>query len=516
MKKKNKGGTDKSIKDDRQTSSIWMTAARPDFSPLSTDKRTEVCVIGAGIAGLTTAYLLTREGKNVVVLDDGPIGSGMTQRTTAHLSNALDDRYSVVEFLHGQKGAKLSADSHTAAIDQIEEICTSENINCDFQRLDGYLFTSPDEMPDTLLDELEAVHRAGLTQTFLLERVPLGFFDTGPCLRFPRQAQFHPLKYLSGIASALDRMGGIICTGSHVHQIHEGLVPRIETTLGFSINADAVVVTTNTPINQIITIHLKQAPYTTYAIAARIPAGSVPAGLYWDTADPYHYIRMQPGPAGYDFLIIGGEDHKTGQANDQEQRHDRLEKWARERFPMMEQIDFRWSGMVMEPDDKIAFIGRCPGKNNIYMATGDSGMGITHGTISGMLIRDLILGRDNPWKDLYDPSRITFKALATYVKENVNAGLKAIGGYLSTGDVTNAAEIPPDEGAIMRRGVLKIAVYRDETGKLHERSAICRHLECIVSWNGLEKTWDCPCHGSRYDRFGTVINGPAIEDLKLH
>lgn len=500
--------------EDKQTFSIWMTATRPDFASLDADKRTQVCIVGAGIAGLTTAYLLAREGTSVVVLDDGPIASGMTQRTTAHLSNALDDRYTKIERLHGQKGARLSAESHTAAIDLIEKISADEKIDCDFQRLDGYLFTAPDETAGVLEDELEAAHRAGLDQVALIQRAPLGF-DTGPCLRFPRQAQFHPLKYLSGVAQAIDRMGGRICTGTHVARIHSGQSPKVETNNGFAVAADSIVVATNTPINNLLTIHLKQAPYTTYAIAARIPTGSVPAALYWDTADPYHYIRMQPGSAGYDHLIVGGEDHKTGQTKDQEQRHGRLERWARERFPMMEKVDFRWSGMVMEPDDKIAFIGRNPGsRDNIFIATGDSGMGITHGTLAGVLIRDLILGRDNPWKDLYDPARVTLKALASYIKENVNVGLKAAMGYLGAGDVPTVEDIQPGEGAVIRRGIKKIAVYRDEQGGLHERSALCRHLECIVSWNNLEKTWDCPCHGSRFDRFGAVINGPARKGLK--
>lgn len=500
--------------EDKQTFSVWMTETRPDFSSLNADKRTQVCIVGAGIAGLTTAYLLAREGKSVVVLDDGPIGSGMTQRTTAHLSNALDDRYTNIERLHGRKGALLSAESHTAAIDQIEKISADEKIDCDFQRLDGYLFTAPGESTGVLEDELQAAHRAGLTQTALIERAPLGFFETGPCLRFPRQAQFHPLKYLSGVARAIDRMEGLICTGTHAARIHAGPAPKVETDGGLEVSADSIVVATNTPIHNLLTIHLKQAPYTTYAIAARIPSDSLPAALYWDTADPYHYIRMQPGSAGYDYLIVGGEDHKTGQTKDQEQRHGRLERWARERFPMMEEVEFRWSGMVMEPDDKIAFIGRDPGSDNIYFVTGDSGMGITHGTLSGMLIRDLILGRDNPWEDLYDPARVTLKAAASYVKENVNAGLKTAADYLGPGDVASVEEVAPGEGAVIRRGIQKFAVYRDEQGGLHERSALCRHLGCIVSWNNLEKTWDCPCHGSRYDRFGVVINGPARKGLK--
>jgi nitrite reductase/ring-hydroxylating ferredoxin subunit len=213
-------------------------------------------------------------------------------------------------------------------------------------------------------------------------------------------------------------------------------------------------------------------------------------------------------------LIVGGEDHKTGQADDGRERHARLEAWARERFPLLEEVEFQWSGTVMEPVDGLAFIGRNPGdQRNVYIATGDSGMGMTHGTIAGILLTELIVGRECSWEPLYDPSRITLRASAEFARENLNVAAQYVAGYVTGGEVDSPEEISPDEGAIIRRGLTKIAAYRDPQGRLHERSAVCQHLGCIVAWNRTERTWDCPCHGSRYDRYGTVINGPANSDL---
>lgn len=509
--------------DNGQTTSVWMqTADMPEGLQLGADAQADVVVVGAGIAGLTTAYLLTKEGKRVVVLDDGPAAGGETCRTTAHLSNALDDRYHELEKLHGERGARLAAESHSAAIDQIESIVNAENIDCDFTRLDGYLFVPPGDDPAQLGDELRAAHRAGLTEVEHVERAPLDSFDTGPALRFPRQGQFHILKYLKGVAAAVRRGGGEIYTKTHASKIEGGKPSvRVETSGGGAITAGAVVVATNTPVNDLVAIHTKQAPYRTFVVGARVPRGSVPHLLLWDTPDPYHYVRLQQGgdgegeneSGGYDVLIVGGEDHKTGQADDAEARFDCLEAWTRERFPQVESFEFRWSGQVMETIDGLAFIGRNPlDSDNVYIATGDSGHGMTHGTIAGMLLTDLILGRENRWSELYDPSRKTLSAIRDFAEENLNVAAQYT-DLLTPGEVSDASEIKAGDGAIIRRGLTKVACYRDDAGALHERSAICAHLGCVVRWNSTEKTWDCPCHGSRYQTDGHVVNGPANSGL---
>ena len=504
------------------TTSIWMaTAEMPEFPPLAQDLEADVCVVGAGISGLTTAYLLTQAGKRVVVLDDGPVAGGETSRTTAHFTAALDDFYHEIEEMHGREGARLAAESHRAAIDRAEAIVRAEGIECDFLRVDGYYFLGGGDSVDLLDRELEAAHRAGLADWERVERAPLAAFDTGPALRVPNQAQLHILRYLAGVVRAITRDGGRIFGGSHVSELDtKGSRPRVATTEGRSVSAGAIVFATNTPINDWVKIHTKQAPYRTYVIGARIPAGSVEPGLYWDTADPYHYLRLYKGNGesaelapGSDVLIVGGEDHKTGQEDDPEERFRRLEDWTRERFKMVQSIDYRWSGQVMEPVDYMGFIGRNPGDEHIYIATGDSGNGMTHGTIAGVLLSDLILGRDNPWATLYDPSRVSLKAAPEFLKENINVAAQ-YRDYVTPGEVDSPDEVPAGEGRLMRDGAKKLAVYKDEGGRVHIKSAVCTHLYCIVNWNPVEKTWDCPCHGSRFDRHGKVVNGPAIAELK--
>jgi len=494
-----------------------MATSNPTSSdPLAENTAANVCVVGAGIAGLTTAYLLAREGLKVIVLDDGPIGGGMTARTTAHLSNALDDRFYELERLFGEDGARLAAQSHTAAIDRVESIVREEKIECEFERVDGYLFLPTNGKMKVLEDELPAAHRAGLTGVRRLDRAPLDSFDTGPCLHFPQQAQFHPMKYLMGLAQAIRREGGRIFNGSHADEIEGGDGAHATTSSGYTVTADSIVVATNTPVNDRIAIHTKQAPYTTYVIGARIPKGSIPAMLLWDAPeDPYegyHYIRIE-SLDDHDVLIVGGEDHKTGQQHDGAQRWGKLEQWTRTRFPMAGEIDFRWSGQVMEPIDCLAFIGRNPGDaDNVFIATGDSGMGMTHGTIAGVLLTDLILGQPNPWTALYDPARKTLAATKDFAQENLNVAAQYT-DLLTPGDVDSVDEIRKGQGCVVRSGLSKVAAYRDEDGTLHTVSAVCTHLGCIVTWNSAEKTWDCPCHGSRFDKLGSVINGPANKDL---
>ena len=490
--------------------SLWTASAGLPVRPaLAASHSVDVCIIGAGIAGLTTAYELVRSGKSVVVLDDGPVAGGMTQMSTGHLTNMLDDRYFELERLHGVAAARLAAESHTAAIDRVEAIVAREGIDCDFTRLDGYLFLAQGDQRDTLEKELAAAHRAGLARVCLEERAPYTSFNSGPCLRFPQVAQFHPTRYLAGLARAIERLGGRIFAETHAQSLEPGTPARVLAGR-HAVTADAVVVATNVPINDRLAIHTKQAPYMTYVIAARVPRGSVPQVLAWDTGDPYYYLRLQSFGAD-DLLIVGGEDHKSGQGGGEE-RHARLETWARRRFPMMREVEFCWGGQIMETIDYLAFIGRNPGEENVYVATGDSGMGLTHGTIAGMLITDLVKGHDNRWAALYDPARKPLRAAREFARENLNVA-RQYADYLTPGDVGSAEEIAPGDGAVVRRGLKKLAVYKDAQGTVHERSAVCPHLGCIVQWNGAEKTWDCPCHGSRFDCQGKVINGPANRDL---
>lgn len=406
------------------TNSSWFSALKNPlrFNKITENLSTDVVVIGGGIAGMTTAYLLSKSGKAVALLDDGYIASGETGRTTAHITHALDDRYYNLEKRHGLEGTRLAAESHTAAINLIETVVNTEGIYCDFERLNGYLFLDPTDDKESLNKELVAIHSAGIPDTKLMQELPLLHRDIGPCICFPNQAQFQPLLYLAGLAKVLTLKFKVnIFTETHAQDIkfEEGK-GVVTTSDGFIITTTHIVLATNAPIvDKISKIYDKQQPYRTYAIAANIPKDSIPKGLYWDTGNqkskesvkPYHYVRTQKyqDNDNYDLLIVGGEDHKTGSIRDKKQfekRFERLDNWMRNRFPVEGPLLYSWSGQVMEPADGLAFIGINPGPDkNVFIATGDSGNGITHGTIAGMILSDQILGKKNPWTSLYDPSR---------------------------------------------------------------------------------------------------------------
>ena len=495
-----------------RTQSLWSAeAGLPSFPALDSDAQADVCIVGAGMAGLSVAYRLARAGKSVIVIDDGEIGGGMTGVTSAHLTCMLDRSYEEIERIRGRDQAILVASSHQSAINRIEANVSDEGIDCDFERVPGFLFRAPDD--DGSLDpELQAMRRAGLGDARIMDRAPLQGFDTGPCIALAAQAQFHPLRYVAGLARAVKRLGGAIYLHTHADSVEGGDAARVQAG-PHSIVADAVVVATNAPINDRVAIHTKQAPYMTYVVAAEIQPGSVPRGLYYDTAEPYHYVRVHPRH-GREFLVVGGEDHKSGQADDTSERHARLEAWARQRFPAMGPVSAAWGGQCMQSMDGLGFIGRNPlDKDNMYVVTGDSGTGLTHGTIAGILLTDLILGRPTTWQETYDPARKPVLAAGAFLKESANMAAQ-FGDWLKPGEVADADDIAMGSGALLRDGPRMIAAYRDPAGELHQMSAVCNHLGCIVHWNAAESTWDCPCHGSRFSRLGKVFNGPANRDLE--
>ncbi len=508
------------------TDPVWLADAElPEFSELNRDIVTDVCLVGGGITGLSTAYLLARAGREITLIDDGSIVSGQTLCTTAHVSNVPDGRYAQIERQHGADGARAVADALTAALGKIESNARDEQIDCDFRRVNAHLFLAPSDNEETLFEEFNAARRAGLTVERHSES-PVPSVVSGPCLRYANQAQFQPVKYLAGLANAIQRNGGNIFTNTHASLITGGKDASVDTVNGQRIRAKSIVVATHTPFNDRVAIHTKQYPYLTYVIAARVPRGAIPLGLYWDTANPFHYVRLhrleprEPAQSHegneHDLLIVGGEDHKTGHAQDGDERFARLEHWARERFPEMQDVEYRWAGQILESADGLPFIGRNPmDEDNVYVATGFSGLGMTNGTLAGMIISDLILGRENPWVKLYNPSRKikSLPGLREFVKENIDVARQYV-SHLSPGEVDSTEEIPTGEGAILRRGLRKVAVYRDDSGKLCELSAVCPHLGCVVAWNATEKTWDCPCHGSRFGANGEVRQGPANTNLE--
>ena len=493
-----------------RTVSIWEASEDlPQAYTLGQSIETDVCVIGGGISGLTTAYLLAKAGKRVIVIDDGEIGGGETSQTTAHLSNAIDDRIYRIERWHGEEKAKLAVAAHGQAIDEIERISKVESIDCDFLRVDGYLIEAEDSQDD-MQKEIEAAHRAGFADVQFVERAPIRDFDSGKCLKFPGQGQFHVLKYLSGLAKAIGENGGKLFSNTRAVEWTGEDAPEVKTADGKTIKAQSIVLATNYPI--LSKMFAKLPAYRTYVIGAKVPKDSVEKCLIWDTADPYVYARTQ-AENDYDVLIVGGEDHKTGQAEDYDARFGHLVQWTQKRFPEAREILYKWSGQYLETHDGLAFLGRySSGEPNVYLITGDSGMGMTHGTIGGMLVSDLILERANPYAEVFDPSRLATQSLTEAIPEIISSTVPYV-DWVAGGDVSSVDEIKNGIGAIISHGTTKIAAYRDEDGFLHQRSAVCTHLGCIVRFNSLEKSWDCPCHGSRFGTDGHPINTPAIEPL---
>jgi len=497
---------------DERTRSLWMDVSVADAPQLRKNISADTVIIGSGIAGLSTAYELALKGQKVVVLDRGRIAGGMTSRTTAHLTSQSDDGFETLIRVRGLEGARTFYQSHSAAIDRIEAVQNDENIDCHFRRVNGYLFPAVGREASELSPEFEATKKVGMP----IERhvgLPFKELDGVRCLRYPNLATFHPLRYLRGVAEALGRYNVQLFANTIATEVKEqdGAV-TVATADGAKVSAAQAVVATNSPINDRFSLHTQLAPYRTYAMAFTIDRDSIEDALYWDTLDPYHYVRLENGRGKTQYLIVGGGDHKTGEADDGWARFEGLESWTRALLPKIGNVTHRWSGQILDPIDYSAFIGRNPGDEHIFVHTGDSGQGLTHGVVGSILLSKLILGHTTPWTEFYDPARVILAAAKNFVAENVTA-LKNLAEYVSPGELASTEELKPGQGGILREGLAKIAVYRDESGALYRRSAACTHAGCHVHWNSLERCWDCPCHGSHFAADGTALNAPAIHAL---
>jgi glycine/D-amino acid oxidase-like deaminating enzyme/nitrite reductase/ring-hydroxylating ferredoxin subunit len=430
------------------------------------------------------------------------------------LASELDDYYYYLIKAVGEEDARTYYESQVAAINRIEAVCRDEGIDADFTRLDGLLVPAEPEHIKELEQEYDACQTLGVDVEWL-DQAPVPLPEGGRALRFPNQARFHPLKYIRGLTRAIEARGGRIHGGTVYSNHHEedGGV-TIETEAGHRIRAKAAMFATNSPVNDKVTIHTKYVPDRTYVVAGPVPKGSVPDVLLWDTLEAYHYVRLQPLSETEDLLIVGGEDHRSGEANDMEERFAHLETWTRERYPSFTGARYRWSGQVLEPVDFMPYSGRNPGNRDIYVHTGDSGQGMTNGVAGAINFAALLFEQKAHFAGVLDPSRkpkagTSLADFATGRAEDV----KNLTEHLTGGEISSLDELAPGEGALIRRGTSKIAAYRAEDGTVIERSAVCTHVGCIVHWNKLEKCWDCPCHGSQFQPDGSVINGPAIKPL---
>jgi glycine/D-amino acid oxidase-like deaminating enzyme/Rieske Fe-S protein len=495
--------------------SLWLaTTPATHFPSLRGRHRYDAAVVGGGIAGLTAAFELQKRGLRVVVLEKDRIASQETGNTTAHLTEAIDARFRTINSRFGRKGGALAARASRDAIDFIERTARELLIDCSFKRVPGFLYSEEEGELGSLRKELKAAQGAGAGASWA-DDVPLRFKRTRRLqgIRFSGQAQFHPRKYLLSLAHEFVARGGQIFERSAVREFEDGEPCRLHADHG-EVVASEVVVTTNSPASNRLFLITKIAAYRTYAMAVRL-RGRIPLGegLYWDTAEPYHYLRLHD-----DLLIVGGEDHKVGMTENTDECFDRLESYARERFDL-ESVAHRWSGQILEPVDGLPYIGLNSGSKHTYVATGFSGNGMTFGTISGLILADLVQGKANPYASLFKATRLKpLAGMAEFVTENKDFPLCLVKDYLGkTGpgaEAGSVAEVAPGEGRIVRVKGRPVAVYRDPEGDVRSVSAVCTHMGCLVRFNASEVSWDCPCHGSRFGVDGRVLTSPAVSPLE--
>ncbi len=497
--------------------SYWESSSSvPRYPSLDRNLDVDVVVIGAGITGMTAAYLLKRAGRTVAVVDRGRLGGVDSTRTTAHVTCVPDGDFAELVKRFGRDHARAAIDAGLAALVEIDTAVSNEDIDCHWAWMPGYKFAALDRDDRSERDKLEreasCARELGLAAEFV-DAVP--FFER-PGVAFEGQARFHPRNYIAALAAAVD--GG----GSHVFE-HTESEEVLEEPLavkagGHRIGCGYVVIATHTPLvgkaslASATLLQTKLSLYSSYVVGGRVPKGSLPNALFWDTADPYHYLRIDPR-RDYDYAIFGGEDHKTGQADDTNACYAALERTAARLIPSFE-ISHRWSGQVIETHDGLPLIGETSPRQ--FAATGFAGNGMTFGTIAGVMARDAALGRPNPWADLFDTGRAKVKAGAAwdYVKENKDYPYYLIRDRFTGAEGKSLRALRPGEGKILELNGERVAAWRSERGSVTVLSPVCTHMGCLVDWNEAERTWDCPCHGSRFKPNGDVLSGPAETPLE--
>ncbi len=493
----------------------WQSGARQqEFRALDRELQVDVAIVGGGITGITAAYLLKKAGHRVALVDRGRCAEAETGHTTAHLTCVTDLRLSGLVDSFGKNHAQAAWDAGLAAIAQIHETTLAEKIDCDFGWVPGYLHTPADAMSDNeirnLRDDASPAEELGFDVAYV-ERVP--FFDV-PGVRFDRQARFHPRKYLAALLDRIDGDGSIVCEQTKVDEVSdEGRTIKAH---GHTVHCDYLVIATHNPIvgaSSFLEASLRQtklALYTTYAVSGRVASGAVPDALFWDTANPYIYLRIHREP-DFDEVILGGEDHKTGQVTNTSECYERLEQTMRRYLPGV-MITHRWSGQVIETADGLPYIGESG--SHQFIATGFAGNGMTFGTLSGMMATDMVQGRRNPWAELFAVDRSKIRDAAwDYLKENADYPYYLFRDRFAGAEGRTLRAVRRGEGRILELDGRRVAAYRDDDGAVTIRSAVCTHLGCIVHWNAAERSWDCPCHGSRFSPTGQVIGGPAESPL---
>lgn len=492
--------------------SFWIASTlQSSYPPLTEDLAVDVAIVGAGLAGITAAMLLKKAGKTVAVIEAGRVAEGVSGHTTAKLTSLHQLKYaSLMDSLGEEKAGQYGA-SNQAAIAQVAALVQDEHIDCDFERKAAYTFATNADTLEKVQAEVAAAQKLGLPASFVTETtLP---FEIQGAVKFSHQAQFHPRKYILCLADKIHGEGSYVFEHTRVQTVENETPCRVRTEAGPTVTAQDVIVATNLPILDQGLYFAKTFPKRSYLVGARIDPAIAPEGVFIGTGEKYRSLRTTPMDDGSTLLLIGGEGHKVGEADDTEARFERLAAYARQHFGVAS-VDYYWSTQDFVSFDGLPYIGPLtPLNQHTYVATGFSLWGMTNSTLSAMILSDRILGRDNPWASLYESTRPTPFVSQASLKNNVDVGVRWLGDRLK-GLFDSPDKVSRGEGRLVTTGVDKIAAYRDEQGTLHQVSAVCPHLGCIVDWNAAEKSWDCPCHGSRFDPDGKILHGPAVKCLE--
>ncbi|MFF4490407.1 FAD-dependent oxidoreductase [Streptomyces sp. NPDC001544] len=502
------------MSDHRHSSgSYWLqTAPGPSHPALTDDVDVDVAVIGAGVAGLSTAHELARAGLGVAVLEARRVAAGVTGHTTAKLTAQHTLIYDRLRRTRGTEGARLYARSQSEAIEHAAALVGEMGIDCDWERRSAYTFVRDHDRVEEVRAEAEAAREAGLPASFVTETgLP---FPVAGAVRVTGQAQFHPRKYLLALTEDLLARGGRVYEDTTVTGLEEDEPCRLTTASGATVTARHVVVATHYPVFDRALLFTRLSPRRELVVAGTLDASQDPDGMYITPEEDTRSVRTAPmGEDGQRLLVVTGE-HFTPGTGDTAARFDRLEAWAGEHFPGVE-LTHAWATQDNEPTDTVPLVGPLyPGARHTYVATGFNGWGMSGGMMAGLLLTSLITGRDCPWRELYDPRRLksAVREAPSFLRNQAKVAGHFIGDRLRP--APSVDEIGPGEGAVVHSGHERLAVHRDEGGKLHALSARCTHMGCLVAFNSAERAWECPCHGSRFDIDGKVVQGPAVKPLE--
>lgn len=491
--------------------SVWLaTAELPRYSALDRNIEVDVAVVGGGLVGLTTALLARRDGASVAVLEGAQIGAGTTGNTTGKVTSQHSLFYADLLERHGEENARRYAEANQAGVEKVAELAAELDIECELTRAPAYVYTGKADQRELIEAEVRAAKTLGLPATLSTE-VDLPF-DVEAAVRFGDQIHFHPGKYLAGLAHAFTVAGGVIHDRSRVTDINEQRDRTVDlATESGMVHADQAVVATLLPPGLIGGYFAKTRPSRSYALAVRLK-DAAPQSMTISADSPMRSTR----PWGENGLIVVGNGHETGEEPDTESRYRDLEEWTRSTFEVAS-VEYRWSAQDYSTPDRVPYVGRSPLSHMVLVATGFQKWGLSNGTAAAMMLADLMAARDNPWLPVFDASRIgDAQTVGRLIKDNLAVGKEFVGGRLARSEAIPAEDLDPGQGGFVELDGKTVGGYRDPEGALHAVGLTCTHLGCPLRWNPAETSWDCRCHGSRFDADGSVLNGPAVKPLEVH